>query len=294
MKRIALFIITNIAVLLVMSLVIFLFKLDKFFIHIGLNLQKLIIFSLITSFTGAIISLLMSKIIAKWSTKAHVINQFMNHNNTELWLLNTVSRLAKSTNIHTPEIAIYEGEPNAFATGAFKNSALIAVSTGLLQSMHQREIEAVLAHEITHIVNGDMITMTLIQGVVNTFVIFLSRMVSYIINFILLRRDNNESNLSVAYSVTMLVSQIIFGIGASIIVAWFSRQREFRADLGAAKLLGSPQSMIDALLCLNKFSIDDLSESMTTLGIIHSSHFINLFSTHPPVELRIAALRNQF
>lgn len=291
MKRIALFIITNIAVLLVMSFIIFLSGLDKFFVYAGLNLQMLLISSLIISFSGAIISLLMSKMIAKWSTGAHVINQ--PKNDIEFWLFSTIYKLAQSTNINMPEIAIYDGEPNAFATGAFKNSALIAVSTELLKNMNTREIEAVLAHEITHIANGDMVTMTLIQGIVNTFVIFLSRIVSYLIDFTL-RRDTNESSTSISYTITMLISQIIFGIGASIIVAWFSRQREFRADAGAAKLLGNPQSMIDALLCLNKFSVGDLSESMMTLGIIHNSSFLRLFSTHPSVELRITALRSQF
>jgi heat shock protein HtpX len=188
-----------------------------------------------------------------------------------------------------PEVAVYEGEPNAFATGAFKNAALVAVSTGLLESMNKEEIEAVLGHEISHVANGDMVTMTLIQGVVNTFVVFLSRVVGYAVDRAL-SRDNN-SGPGIGYMVAVIVSQIVFGIGASIIVAWFSRQREFRADAGSAKLLGNPQPMMNALARLGGVETTSLPQSMAAMGIQDKPGVMDLFSTHPPIEVRIAALR---
>ena len=288
MKRIFLFLATNIAVLVVMSVILSLLGVDKFLTRSGLNLPMLLVFSIVVGFTGSIISLLMSKTMAKWSTGARVIDTPVN--STEVWLVNTVSKLAQRAGIGMPEVAVYEGEPNAFATGAFKDSALVAVSTGLLQGMTKEEVEAVLGHEVAHIANGDMVTMTLIQGVVNTFVVFLSRVVGYFVDSAL-RRSNDNSGPGIGYMVTVMVCQIVFGIGASMIVAWFSRHREFRADAGSAKLLGGPQPMINALARLGGISSAGLPQSMAAMGISDKPGFMELFSTHPPMEQRIAALR---
>ena len=290
MKRILLFIATNIAVLVVMSVILSLLGVDRFLTQAGLNLPMLLVFSLVVGFTGSIISLLMSKTMAKWSTGARVIETPVN--GTEAWLVQTVGKLAQRAGIGMPEVAVYEGEPNAFATGAFRDSALVAVSTGLLQGMTQDEVEAVLGHEIAHIANGDMVTMTLIQGVVNTFVVFLSRVVGYFVDSAL-RRNNDNSGPGIGYMVTVMVCQVVFGIGASIIVAWFSRQREFRADAGSARLLGNPQPMIKALARLGGFSPEGLPQSMAAMGISDKPGIMELFSTHPPLEQRIAALRGQ-
>ncbi|KAF1043929.1 MAG: Protease HtpX [Herbaspirillum frisingense] len=289
MKRILLFIATNIAVLVVMSVILSLLGVDRFLTRSGLNLPMLLVFSLVVGFTGSIISLLMSKSMAKWSTGARVIETPMN--GTEAWLLQTVGKLAQRAGIGMPEVAVYEGDPNAFATGAFKDSALVAVSTGLLQGMTQDEVEAVLGHEVAHIANGDMVTMTLIQGVVNTFVVFLSRVVGFFVDSAL--RRNNDEGPGIGYTVTVLVCQIVFGIGASMIVAWFSRHREFRADAGSARLLGSPQPMIQALARLGGFTPEGLPQNMAALGISDKPGIMELFSTHPPLEQRIAALRGQ-
>lgn len=273
-----------------MSIVLSVLGVDKFLTGSGLNLPMLLVFSLVVGFTGAIISLLISKPMAKWSTGARVITE--PSSSTELWLVNTVTKLAQTAGLTTPEIAIYQGEPNAFATGAFKNSALVAVSTGLLESMSKDEVEAVLGHEMSHIANGDMVTMTLIQGVVNTFVVFLSRVVGYAVDRALSRGNDNDRGPGIGYMVTVLVSQIVFGIGASIIVAWFSRHREFRADAGSARLLGSPQPMMKALARLGGIDSTSLPKSMAAMGIQDKPGFMSLFSTHPPIEVRIAALRN--
>ncbi|MFJ3047734.1 protease HtpX [Herbaspirillum chlorophenolicum] len=290
MKRILLFIATNIAVLVVMSVILSLLGVDRFLTQAGLNLPMLLVFSLVVGFTGSIISLLMSKSMAKWSTGARVIETPVN--GTEVWLVQTVGTLAQRAGIGMPEVAVYDGEPNAFATGAFRDSALVAVSTGLLQSMTKDEVEAVLGHEVAHIANGDMVTMTLIQGVVNTFVVFLSRVVGYFVDSAL-RRNNDNSGPGIGYMVTVMVCQIVFGIGASIIVAWFSRQREFRADAGSARLLGSPQPMIQALARLGGSTPAGLPQSMAAMGISDKPGIMELFSTHPPLEQRIAALRGQ-
>ncbi|WP_075259118.1 protease HtpX [Herbaspirillum camelliae] len=290
MKRILLFIATNIAVLVVMSVILSLLGVDRFLTRSGLNLPMLLVFSLVVGFTGSIISLLMSKTMAKWSTGARVIQTPMN--GTEAWLLQTVGKLAQRAGIGMPEVAVYDGEPNAFATGAFRDSALVAVSTGLLQGMTQDEVEAVLGHEVAHIANGDMVTMTLIQGVVNTFVVFLSRVVGFFVDSAL-RRNSDDSGPGIGYTVTVLVCQIVFGIGASMIVAWFSRHREFRADAGAARLLGTPQPMINALARLGGFSPEGLPQNLAALGISDKPGVMELFSTHPPLEQRIAALRGQ-
>jgi heat shock protein HtpX len=288
MKRIFLFLATNIAVMVVMSIVLSLLGVDRFLTRSGLNLPMLMVFSLVVGFTGSIFSLLISKQMAKWSTGARVIAS--PSNSTELWLVDTVAKLAQRAGIGMPEVAVYQGDPNAFATGAFKNSALVAVSTGLLESMTKEEVEAVLGHEIAHIANGDMVTMTLIQGVVNTFVVFLSRVIGYAVDRAL-SRDNNAGP-GIGYMATVLVSQIVLGIGASLIVAWFSRHREFRADAGSARLLGSALPMQRALARLGGVAPATLPESMAALGINDKPGFMALFSSHPPIEQRIAALRD--
>jgi len=288
MKRIFLFIATNIAVIAVMSVVLSLLGVDRFISQAGLNLPMLLVFSLVVGFTGSIISLLISKPMAKWSTGARVIDA--PSSSTELWLVDTVGKLAQRAGIRMPEVAVYDGEPNAFATGAFRDSALVAVSTGLLQSMTKEEVEAVLAHEVAHVANGDMVTMTLVQGVVNTFVVFLSRVVGYFVDRAI-SRDNNNSQ-GIGYTITVIVSQIVFGIAAPVIVAWFSRHREYRADAGAAKLLGSPQPMMKALARLGGIEPTSLPEGLASLGINDKPGFAALFSSHPPIEDRIAALRN--
>jgi heat shock protein HtpX len=288
MKRIFLFLATNIAVMLVMSVVLSLLGVDRFLTRSGLNLPMLMVFSLVVGFTGSIFSLLISKQMAKWSTGARVITT--PSNSTELWLVDTVTKLAQRAGIGMPEVAVYQGDANAFATGAFKNSALVAVSTGLLESMTKEEVEAVLGHEIAHIANGDMVTMTLIQGVVNTFVVFLSRIIGYAVDRALSRGNNDGPGIG--YMATVLVSQIVLGIGASLIVAWFSRHREFRADAGSAKLLGSALPMQKALARLGGVAPATLPESMAALGINDKPGFMALFSSHPPIEQRIAALRN--
>ena len=289
MKRIVLFLATNLAVMLVMSLVLSLLGVNRYLTSSGLNLGTLMVFSLVVGFTGAIFSLLISKPMAKWSTGARVIDA--PSSSTELWLVDTVRRLAGRAGIEMPEVAVYEGEANAFATGAFKNAALVAVSTGLLESMSKEEVEAVLGHEIAHVANGDMVTMTLIQGVVNTFVVFLARVVGYAIDKAVFRNNNDNRGPGIGYMATVFICEMLFGLLASIIVAWFSRQREFRADAGSAKLLGSGQSMIHALARLGGLEPGELPKSMAASGISDKPGISAWFSTHPPIEQRIAALR---
>jgi heat shock protein HtpX len=286
MKRVALFIGTNLAVMFVIGIIFSVFGLGRAVGPDGLNLTSLLVMSAVIGFTGAIISLLASKKMAKWSTGAQVIEQARSQD--EQWLLDSVKKLSETAGIGMPEVAIYEGEPNAFATGAFKNSALVAVSTGLLRTMTKEEVEAVLAHEVAHIANGDMVTLTLIQGVVNTFVVFLSRAVGYVID----KQINKDGNgQGIGYMVTSLVCQLVFGVLASIIVAWFSRQREFRADSGAAKYMGQPSSMIKALGKLGGVEAGELPKSMAASGIGMPSGMSALFASHPPIQDRIAALK---
>jgi len=288
MKRILLFLATNLAIVVVLGIVANLVGANRYLTGSGLNISTLLVFAAIMGFGGAFISLLISKPIAKWSTGAQVIQH--PGNSTELWLVDSVARLSKAAGIGMPEVAIYEGEPNAFATGATKNSSLVAVSTGLLQSMSREEAEAVLAHEVAHIANGDMVTLTLIQGVVNTFVVFLSRVVGYLVDSFLRRNDEESSGPGLAYMATTIVCDIVFGVVASIIVAWFSRQREFRADAGAARLIGSPRPMVGALRRLGGLSAGELPQSVATAGITGRPGWMALFASHPPIEERIAAL----
>jgi heat shock protein HtpX len=291
MKRIFLFLATNLAVLLVLSVTLRLFGIDRFLTASGLDVGMLMIFSLIVGFTGSIISLLMSKTMAKWSTGAQVITQPRDAD--EAWLLTTVRRLAERAGIGEPEVAVYEGAPNAFATGAFRDSALVAVSTGLLQGMNREEIEAVLGHEVSHVVNGDMVTLALIQGVVNTFVVFFARVVGYLVDTMLLRREDDEGHVGTGpgFYITVFICEIVFGLVASVIVAWFSRQREFRADAGSARLLGSPNPMISALARLAGLQPGALPQTLRTFGITDQPAWLGLFASHPPLHERIAALQ---
>ncbi|MBI4755587.1 MAG: protease HtpX [Betaproteobacteria bacterium] len=287
MKRILLFLATNIAVMLVLSVTASVLGVNRYLAANGLDLGALLGFAAIMGFGGAFISLWISKPMAKWSTGAQVIERARTAD--EQWLLDSVAAQARSAGIAMPEVAIYEGEPNAFATGATKNSSLVAVSTGLLQSMTRKEVEAVLAHEVSHVGNGDMVTLTLIQGVVNTFVVFISRVVGYAVDQFL-RRSDGSSGPGIGYTVTVVVCDILFGILASIVVAWFSRQREFRADAGAARILGTPQPMIAALQRLGGLEPGQLPKSMAASGISGAPGWMALFSSHPPIESRIAAL----
>jgi heat shock protein HtpX len=287
MKRIALFVLTNLAVVVVLGVVASLLGVNRYLTANGLNLGALLGFALVMGFGGAIISLLMSKPMAKWSAGVQVIEQPRNAD--EAWLVNTVHNLAQKAGIGMPEVGIFEGDPNAFATGAFRDSALVAVSTGLLQNMTHEEIEAVLGHEVAHIANGDMVTMTLIQGVMNTFVVFLSRAIGFAVDSFLRRGDDRDSGPGIGYMVTTVVLDIVLGFLAAIIVAWFSRQREFRADAGSAQLLGRKQPMINALARLGGLHTAELPKSVSALGIAGSIGA--LFATHPPIEERIAALQ---
>jgi heat shock protein HtpX len=286
MKRILLFVMTNLAVIVVLGIVANVLGLNRYMSASGLDLGALLGFAAVMGFGGAIISLLISKMVAKWSTGAQVIND--SNDPTHAWLVQTVQRFANQAQIGMPEVAIYEGAPNAFATGAFKNSSLVAVSTGLLQSMTREEVEAVIGHEVAHVANGDMVTMTLIQGVMNTFVVFLSRVIGYVVDRVVLR---NERGLGIGYYLTTIVLDMVLGLLAAIIVAWFSRHREYRADAGAAALLGSRQPMINALARLGGLQPGALPQSVEAMGIGGKAGVMALLSTHPPIEDRIRALQ---
>ena len=289
MKRILLFVVTNLAVMLVLGIAASVLGVNRFLTANGLNLGMLLAFAALMGFGGAIISLLMSKPVAKWSTGAQIINN--SNDPTHRWIVSTVERFAQKAGIGMPEVAIYEGEPNAFATGAFKNSALVAVSTGLLQTMNRQEVEAVIGHEVAHVANGDMVTMTLIQGVMNTFVVFLSRVIGYFVDKVILRNTNDGPGIG--YYVTTIVLDIVLGVLAAVIVAWFSRQREYRADAGAAALMGDKRPMINALARLGGLDPGQLPQSVATMGINgRPSGLMALFSSHPPIEDRIRALQS--
>eukprot|EP01034_Spumella_vulgaris_P028014 gene28014-34806_t len=260
MKRIFLFALTNIAVVLVLGIVASLLGVNRFLTANGLNLGALLGYALIMGFGGAIISLLISKPMAKWTSGVKVIAEPANAD--EAWIVDTVRKFADKAGIGMPEVGIFEGDPNAFATGAFRDSALVAVSTGLLQNMTHEEIEAVIGHEVAHIANGDMVTMTLIQGVMNTFVVFISRVVGYAVDSFLRKGDSENTGPGIGYYVTTIVMDIVLGFAAAIIVAWFSRHREFRADAGAAQLMGRKQPMINALARLGGVHTAELRKSV--------------------------------
>ena len=294
MKRILLFVATNVAVLVVLSVVMRLLGIDSILNESGtqLDFQALLVFSAVIGFAGSFISLAMSKWMAKRSTGAHVIES--PRNEAESWLLNTVRRQAQQVGIRCPEVAIYQSpDVNAFATGARRNNALVAVSTGLLNSMDRDSVEAVLGHELSHVANGDMVTLTLIQGVVNTFVIFLSRVVGFVVDRVLFK---TERGYGPGFFIASIVAQIVLGVVASMIVMWFSRQREFRADAGGAKLAGRTK-MIAALQNLQRaHEPHDLPESVEAFGISGRQGKLGwkrLFMSHPPLAQRIAALQSR-
>ena len=286
MKRLILFFGTNIAVMVVLTIVTQLLGVDRWLYANGINYFSLLAFCAIFGFGGAFISLLLSKTIAKYAEGVQVIDG--SGGADEQWLVNTVRKLADKAGVGMPEVGIFQGAPNAFATGAFRNHSLVAVSTGLLQSMTRDEVEAVLGHEMAHVANGDMVTLTLIQGVVNTFVMFLSRVIGTLVDRVVFR---TERGIGPGYYLTVMVCQLVFGIIASLIVAWFSRRREFRADAGSAEFLGDTRPMISALRRLGGQEPGQLAESLQAFGIAEGGHkFLGLFASHPPIPERIAAL----
>lgn len=288
MKRIVLFLITNLAVLVMLGTLLRVLGADRYLTQQGLDVPTLLAFSAIVGFSGSIISLLISKPMARWTSGARVIDTPADP--TERWLIETVAALSQRAGIRRPDVAIYEGGPNAFATGAFRNSALVAVSTGLLRGMPHDEVEAVLGHEIGHVANGDMVTLALVQGVLNTFVVFLSRVVGFAVDRALFSSDENRK-LGPGYYVTAFICEIAFGLLASLVVMWFSRQREFRADRHSAALLGTPQPMMAALRRLSALESGTLPASLQAMGITARPAWMNLFASHPPLERRIAALQ---
>lgn len=288
MKRVFLFLVTNLAIVLLLGVVTSVLGVNRYLTANGLNLETLLAFALVVGFTGSFFSLLISKPLAKWSTGARVIVQPQTP--LESWLVDTVRALTGKAGVRMPEVAIYEGEANAFATGAFRNHALVAVSTGLLQSMSRDEVEGVLGHEVSHIANGDMVTMTLLQGVINTFVIFLSRVIGYLIDRVILRNEDDAPGMG--YYITTLMLDLALGLLGSMIVAWYSRQREFRADAGSARLLGTTRPMIAALTRLGGLESADLPRQISAMGISGSpSGALALLASHPPIEERIRALQ---
>ena len=288
MKRIVLFLATNFAIMLVLSITMRLLGVEPYLNANGLNLGSLLVFAGVMGFGGSLISLAISKWSAKTAMGVHVIEA--PSNSTEFWLLETIRKYSVEVGIKMPEVGIYESpDVNAFATGMSKNSSLIAVSTGLLQKMTRQEAEAVLGHEVAHAANGDMVTMALIQGVVNTFVMFFSRVIGYLIDKIVFKTERGNGP---AYFVTMIIAELVLGVLASIIVMWFSRRREFRADQGGASLAGR-RNMIAALERLNAQHPQPLPEKLAAFGIAGGggSGLKRLFMTHPPLEERIAALK---
>ena len=292
MKRVFLFLLTNIAVILVLSIVLQLVGFQGLLDERGVELQyeQLLVFAAIFGFGGSFISLAMSKWMAKRMTGAQVISE--PRSQSEMWLVETVRQQADAAGIGMPEVAVFDSpEPNAFATGARKDSALVAVSTGLLRNMNQDEVEAVLAHEVSHVANGDMVTLALIQGVVNTFVIFLARVIGHFVDRVVLK---NEEGYGIGYFVAVIVAQIALGILASVVVMWFSRQREYRADAGGARLAGAPK-MIAALEALQRGPQEDLPEQLAAFGISGGVRggLRALLSSHPSLDDRIARLKSE-
>ncbi len=287
-KRIVLFLLTNLAIILLLNVTLRLFGVDRIFDQNGINYTGLLILSLVIGFGGSFISLAMSKWSAKWMTKARVIAQPANE--MERWLLETVAAQSKRAYIGMPEVAIYDApEINAFATGMNKNASLVAVSTGLLEKMTRDEIEAVLGHEIAHIANGDMITLALIQGVVNTFVVFLARVIGYVVDSAI---NKGRRGPGIGYWVTTIVAEIVLGILASTIVMWFSRQREFRADEGGAFLAGRDKMVMALKKLQSAYEPSSLPKQMQAFGVSGNTSISRLFMSHPPLSERIEALEN--
>lgn len=287
--RILLFLGTNIAVMALLGLVFSLFGIQGLLADNGvdLNLNALLTYAAVIGFSGAFISLFLSKFLAKRSMKVHIIANPENH--TERWLIDTVQKMATKAGIGMPEVGIFShSSPNAFATGWNRNHALVAVSTGLLDGMQQNEVEAVLAHEISHVANGDMVTMTLIQGVVNTFVVFLSRVIGHVVDRVVFKVERGHGP---AFWIVSFIAEILLGLFATMIVMWFSRYREFKADAGGAKLAGQ-KNMIAALERLQSFtSAPKLPDEMAALAI-NAGKVQAIFSSHPPLEIRIKTLLN--
>lgn len=294
MKRILLFVAVNFAVMLMLSAVMHLVlnlagpDVREALMRDGIDYFTIAVFSLVFGMGGAFISLLASKPIAKWTTGAVTVDG--TESDDARWLVSTVERLARSANIRTPEVAIYRGAPNAFATGAFKNSSLVAVSDQIMAQMSRRELEAVLGHEISHVVNGDMVTLTLVQGVLNAVVLFLSRIIAYAVENAMGDKDRRRGSSGI-YIMTVYLMQILLGIAASVLVCAYSRRREYAADAGSARLLGTPQPMIDALWRLAA-GHGELPKSLSAFGIGGKAGRANIFSTHPPIEARVEALQN--
>jgi heat shock protein HtpX len=288
MKRTVLFLATNVAILLVLSFSARILGVDRYLASQGLNMGMLLGFAALIGFGGSFVSLLMSKRMAKWSTGAQVIEQPANR--VEAWIVGTVEQLAANAGVPVPEVAIYEGAPNAFATGPSRSRSLVALSTGLLQHMDEREVRAVLAHEVAHVANGDMVTLTLIQGVVNTFVIFFSRVIAFAVDSFLRRGEERVGGPGIGYYVASIAFELVFGLLAMIIVMYFSRRREYRADADASHLMGDRRPMIAALKALGNLHAGQLPKEMAASGIASSS-LSALFSSHPPIEKRIAALQ---
>ncbi|QXP87911.1 protease HtpX [Methylococcus capsulatus] len=291
--RILLFLLTNAAVLVLISIVFNVLGLGQLLAQQGVNLDldSLLVFSAVMGMSGSFISLLMSKWMAKQSMGVFVIER--PSNSTESWLIDTVARQARQLGLGMPEVGIFDSpEPNAFATGASKNSSLVAVSTGLLQNMNPDEVEAVLGHEMSHVANGDMVTMGLLQGVVNTFVYFFATVAGHLVDRMLFRSEDDRGGYGPAYYITQMIAQIILSILATMIVMWFSRWREFRADAGGARLAGRGK-MIDALRALQRArEPHDLPGQLAAFGISGGGGLSRLFMSHPPLEERIAALQN--
>lgn len=293
MKRIFLFLVTNLAIMLVLGIIISVFGLGRVLDEqgVGLDLGALLVLSAVIGMTGSFISLAMSKWMAKKTTGAHVIEN--PRSETEQWLLATVQKQAQLAGIRTPEVAVYDApDMNAFATGMFRNSALVAVSTGLLRGMRKEEVEAVLAHEVSHVANGDMVTLALIQGVVNTFVFFLSRVIGHIVDRVVFKTERGHGP---AYWITAIIAQVVLGILATAIVMWFSRRREYRADAGGAQLAGKA-SMIAALERLQQSANQPhLPEQLEAFGISGNMArgFKRMFMSHPPLSERIAVLQGR-
>lgn len=292
LKRIGLLILTNIAVVVMLNIVLAVVGM-VFGINFGgmagssLDMGALSVFAVIVGFSGAVISLLMSKSMAKMSMNVQLINTANPQPGLEAWLVGVVAKLADRAGVAMPEVGIYDGEPNAFATGAFKNSSLVCVSTGLLKLMNKDEVEAVLGHEMSHVANGDMVTMTLVQGVMNTFVVFASRLVGWAVDRVILKNENDAPGAG--YYITSMVLDIAFGFLAGIVVATYSRWREYHADAGSARLLNSPEAMIAALQRLNTMQPAELPGAMKGFGV--SGGIGSLFASHPSCEDRIEALR---
>lgn len=291
-KRVGLFLLTNIAIIAVISIILSIFNVQPYLNQNNIDYRSLLIYAAVVGFTGSLISLFISKWMAIHAFNIKLINR--PESEIESWLFSEVARFAKNNQIGMPEVGIYQSpEPNAFATGWSKNNALVAVSTGLLQAMDKDELEGVLAHEIAHITNGDMVTLTLIQGVVNTFVIFFARIAAFIVTQFFRRNQDEPAHDGFVYYGVALIFELIFGILATIIVMWFSRHREFRADAGSAQQVGKDK-MIKALVRLQQFSNkstqDDRAPGFNAMKISHRGSWLELFSSHPPLEKRIQAL----